>query len=105
MLFRSLLNREVIAIDQDRAGKQANRVLQSGEQEVWTRELAGGDFAVALFNRAEEPAQMKVEWAKTGMKKMPQRVRDLWTHHDIELHGRVYAAEVPGHGVVLMRVR
>jgi alpha-galactosidase len=59
-----LLNREVIAIDQDRADKQAKRVLQSGEQEVWTRELAVGDFAVALFNRAEEPTQMKVEWAR-----------------------------------------
>ena len=100
-----LLNREVIAIDQDRAGKQANRVLQSGEQEVWTRELAGGDFAVALFNRAEEPAQMKVEWAKAGMKKTPQRARDLWTFRDIKLHGHAYVAEVPGHGVVLLRVQ
>src|SRR5579871_4604641 len=37
-----LMNREVIAIDQDHAGKQGKRVSAAAEQEIWTRELAGG---------------------------------------------------------------
>ena len=53
-----LMNREVIAIDQDPAGKQARRVSPEGEQEIWVRELAGGAHAVALFNKAAEPAKM-----------------------------------------------
>src|SRR5437763_3974898 len=44
-----LMNSEVIAIDQDRAGIQGKRVWQSGEQEIWVRELSGGSHAIALF--------------------------------------------------------
>src|SRR5262249_564610 len=44
-----LMNREVIAIDQDHAGKQGVRVSPAGDQEVWVRELAGGAHAIALF--------------------------------------------------------
>src|SRR5262249_40490429 len=46
-----LLNPEVIAIDQDKAGRQGKRVAQSGDQEIWVRELGGGDLAVGVFNR------------------------------------------------------
>jgi len=37
-----LTNKEVLAIDQDKDGKQGARVWQSGEQEVWRRQLSGG---------------------------------------------------------------
>src|SRR6184192_4588230 len=43
-----LTNREVIAVDQDKLGKQGQRAWQTGEQEVWTRQLAGGRWAVAF---------------------------------------------------------
>ncbi len=41
-----LTNREVIAIDQDPLGKQASRVVKSGDLEVWSRPLADGGQAV-----------------------------------------------------------
>jgi alpha-galactosidase len=97
-----LTNREVIAIDQDRAGHQAKRVWQSGPQEVWSRELEGGDTAVAVFNRAPEDARVRFRWADVGIPKTPSHIRDLWGHAEQE-SGPEYSAEVPGHGVVLLR--
>jgi len=99
-----LTNREVIAIDQDKLGKQAKRVAKSGDQEIWSRELAGGGHAVALFNLAADPAKMTVHWADAGMTKSPKRIRDLWSHSDVTSGGD-YSATVPGHGVVLLRVK
>ena len=99
-----LTNRGVIAIDQDPDGKQAKRVSQSGEQEIWTRPLAGGAWAVALFNRAKDDAQMTVKWIDLGMSKAPGRARDLWTHADVKLTGDSYSTTVQGHGVVLLRL-
>ena len=49
-----LTNREVIAIDQDKEGKQGKRVWKSGDQEIWARPLSGGEQAVALFNREQK---------------------------------------------------
>src|SRR3954470_19749594 len=99
-----LTNKEVIAIDQDADGKQAKRIWQSGDQEIWTRPLSGGAQAVALFNRAKDDAKMTIKWSDMGINKTPKRVRDLWAHSDLKVNGADYSATVPGHGVLLLRV-
>src|SRR5574337_180961 len=50
-ILEILTNREVIAVDQDKAGQQGRRVAQSGEQEIWSRPLADGGQAIGMFNR------------------------------------------------------
>ena len=97
-----LTNKEVIAIDQDSEGKQAKRVSKNGDQEIWSRPLADGDQAVALFNRAADDAKMTVNWSDLRIKH-PGKVRDLWSHSDVAV-GAGYSTSVPGHGVVLLRV-
>lgn len=99
-----LVNRDVIAVDQDPLGKQATRVSQSGDQEVWAKDLSGGAKAVALFNRSQEPAKVGISWTDLGLSGTPQTARDVWLHRDVKLEGSEFAAEVPGHGVVLLRV-
>jgi hypothetical protein len=42
-----LLNKEVIAVDQDSLGKQGDRSCQAGPLEVRSRPLSGSDMAVA----------------------------------------------------------
>ncbi len=63
-----LMNREVIAIDHDKAGKQGKRLSLSGDQEIWVRDLDGGAKAVALFNRGGDAAKMSVKWKDAGVK-------------------------------------
>jgi len=101
-ILEILTNREVIAINQDRDGKQGKQVWKSGEQEVWTRQLSGGALAVAFFNRSPEAAKMSVHWTDVGVTG-PARLRDLWLHQDIAWPGPEYSTMVPGHGVVLLR--
>jgi alpha-galactosidase len=100
-----LMNREVLAVDQDPAGRQGKRAWQSGQQEVWSRDLADGDKAVAVFNRAPQGAKVTFRWAEIGIPKAPSRIRDLWQHTEQTGSGAEYAAEVPGHGVVMLRVK
>ncbi len=98
-----LLNRDVIAIDQDAAGHQAHRASQNGETEVWVKSLADGGIAVAMFNRGDAAAEMKASWSELGLKKA-SKVRDLWAHKDVSGAADGYSAQVPSHGVVLLRV-
>jgi alpha-galactosidase len=99
-----LMNTEVIAIDQDPAGKPVKRVSQSGETEVLARPLHDGSMAVGLFNRSDQPAEISVKWETLGLGGKKLRVRDLWKHQDVESTGDHYSAVVPTHGVVLLRV-
>ncbi len=97
-----LTNREVIAVDQDKDGKQGKQFWKSADQEIWTRPLSGGKQAVAFFNRASEPAKMTIKLADLGIKGKIH-ARDLWEQTDMELTGSEYSVTVPGHGVVLLR--
>jgi alpha-galactosidase len=97
-----LLNKEVIAIDQDKAGHQGVRIRQDGELEVWKKPLEKG-VAVALFNRGKDAGRMTVKWSEAGVANQNPKVRDLWAHKDITAPGE-YTVEVPSHGVVMLKV-
>jgi alpha-galactosidase len=100
-----LTNRDVIAIDQDRAGKQATRVFKSGDYEVWSKELANGEKALGIFNRGPNEVTAAFKWTDAGLKKSPATGRDLWLHQDVKINGNEYSTAVASHGVVLLRVR
>jgi alpha-galactosidase len=99
-----LTNDEVLDVDQDPLGRQAARLSQEGEREVWARPLEDGSHAVGLFNRGYLPAKVSVSWSAAGVQG-PQVVRDLWRQTDLGVHQDGFAADVPAHGVVLVRLR
>ena len=98
-----LLNREVIAVNQDHLGKQGRRVSKDNNQEIWSRPLENGDVAVALFNRGEAESEMVAKWADLKVE-TPAKIRDLWARADQQSTGAAFTAKVPKHGVVLLRV-
>jgi alpha-galactosidase len=98
-----LTNREVIDVDQDKLGKQGKQAWKSGDQEVWTRSLAGGSQAVAMFNRATEPATIKIKWADLNLNGT-WKAQELWTHQNVQLTVPDYSVTIPGHGVVMLRL-
>jgi alpha-galactosidase len=101
-VLKMLENREVIAVDQDALGVQGKAVRREGTTEVWTKPLADGGVAVALFNRGEAAATMSVTPVDAGLETV-QAVRDLWAGVDLEASLKVFA--VPAHGVVLLKVK
>ena len=100
-----LTNREIIAIDQDRAAIPAKRISDPASTAVVVvRRLHDGSVAVGLFNRADQPQKISVKWADAGLRGAPRRVRNLWKHENVAVDGSAYSATVPTHGVVLLRV-
>ncbi len=99
-----LCNTEVIAVDQDPLGKQARPVVQTSEDLVLAKPMADGSLAVGLFNFAEVARETTVTWEQLNLKG-PQRVRDLWRQKDLEEADGRFSAQVPRHGVVLVRLR
>jgi alpha-galactosidase len=97
-----LTNRDVIAIDQDPAGPQGDRVRAEGPLEIWVKPLAGGARAVGLFNRSDLPAEMAVDFAEVGVSGAV-KTRNVWAATDLgAISG--YTAIVPAHGVLLLRL-
>jgi alpha-galactosidase len=99
-----LMNSEAIAVDQDALGKQGVRVSKDGDLEVWAKPLADRSYAVGLFNRGAAAAKVTAAWSGIGVAAGPHAVRDLWKHEDVGTAVDSYSAEVPSHGVVLVKV-
>src|SRR5690348_8780303 len=81
-ILEILTNREVIAVNQDKDGKQGRRIAKSGDQEVWSKPLIGDGLAIGLFNRGDAPAKITVKWSDLGLKTAPAHARDLWGQSD-----------------------
>jgi alpha-galactosidase len=98
-----LLNKDVIAVDQDPMGVEGTRIAKNGDQEVWARPLVKGAYAIGLFNRGADPASISVQWSSVKMSGK-LKVRDLWAHQDLGKVADGYRAQVPPHGVAMIRV-
>jgi alpha-galactosidase len=101
-----LMNAEVVAIDQDPKFQPVTEVSSDVGVEVLMRPLSNGSVAVGIFNRG--PAAATAKFLRSSL---PARfngkqlsVRDLWKHADESMEGDSFAATVPRHGVVLLRI-
>jgi len=101
-----LLNKEVIAVDQDPLGVQASRVAKDGDYEVWVRPIKGGGRAVVLLNRSTSPHDITVTWEQLRYPdNLKAAIRDLWRHEDLPSAQGSFTAMVPGHGVVMVTMK
>ena len=100
-----LTNRDIIAIDQDKLGKQGSRVYSEGEVDVWERHLAGGAVAIAVINAGDSRYSthpIHLNLAKLGLHG-PQTGKDLWTGKTIKLRDG-QPLELASHDVLLVRI-
>ncbi len=98
-----LTNDEVLDVNQDPLGKQARRVAQADNTEVWAKDMEDGGKAVGLFNRGEMETSVTVKWGDLGLSGK-QAVRDLWRQKDLGLFDGSFSAKVGRHGAVLIHV-
>ena len=112
-----LCNHEVIAVNQDAAGRQARIVRNDSTGMVMVKELADGSIAVGLFNfpgSKQNPADYFVWDDKAdGQKTISIRsselglssrfaVRNAWTQQQLGHFQDSFSIDVPYHGAVLL---
>lgn len=101
-----LTNKEMIAVDQDPLGIQGHRVWKDGDQEVWSKQLSDGSRAVALLNRGGSEQKITANWTDIGYpQSLSAQVRDIWNHKDLGAKMGSFSANVPSHGVVVIKVK
>jgi alpha-galactosidase len=101
-----LTNREVVAIDQDALGRQGERIFTEGPVEIWSRPLADGGVALAVFNFGEDETflrgirlHLKEAGAANGWK-----ARDVWAGKDLGKIDDNYKFTLKRHASLLLRL-
>jgi alpha-galactosidase len=102
-----LTNAEAIAVDQDAAGIQGTCVASNNNTQVWCKPLGGtntGNLAVVLFNRGDNATNITANWSDLGLASGAATVRDLWAHAGLGTFTNSYTANIPAHGVQMLKV-
>ena len=81
----------------------ARLVGKDGEREVWGKEMEDGSLAAGLFNKSDEQDTVPFRWSYLKLRGR-WRIRDLWRQKDLGEFEGEFGAEVPPHGVVLIRL-
>jgi len=98
-----LLNKEIIALDQDPLGKQATCYRDNSDYQIWIKELANDEKAICLLNKSDEKKTVLVDFELLSGSLSKFNVRDLWEHQDLKLKtGSIYVELLP-HSVKVYR--
>jgi alpha-galactosidase len=94
-----LTNRDIVAIDQDSLGKQASRIFAQGPVEIWSRPLANGDRAVAIFNFGDDE-MTRIKLPVEGSWK----AYDIWAGKSLGKIDAGYVFTLKRHSSVVLRL-
>lgn len=105
---RSILtDKDVVAIDQDKLGKQADRVWAGDQIEIWSRPLSDGSTALAIFNVSHDQHNMHgltLHLKDAGFSSGSAHARDIWAHKDLGVIKDTDVFTIPRHGAVLLKL-
>jgi len=110
-----LLNKEIIALNQDSLGRQAVIYRDIGDYEIWIKMLSKNEKAVCLLNKSDEKKSVLVDFALLfqvnrsrrdgfGSNKLEDyRIRDLWEKKDLNLKETSVYIDMLPHSVKVYR--
>lgn len=93
---RILLNKDIIAINQDPLGKVAVPKVRNDNYQVYLRPLSGDRYALAILNIADRPLNIKVTLSDLGLDKRRYSFYDVWTHQQMK-SGNKWSGKVLSH--------
>ncbi|MCY9666060.1 alpha-galactosidase [Paenibacillus alginolyticus] len=100
----TLMNSEVIAVNQDALGSQGILVSDLGGLQVYSKKLqTTGTRAVVLFNRTGAAANMTINFSSIGLSATAS-IRDLWSKTEKGSFTNSYTVNVPSHGTVMVKL-
>lgn len=110
-----ILNKEVIAIDQDELGIQGLRYRVESGLEYWLKPLANGDWAFCILNRTLEDRTIQLDFKAFNMydnlsgyafqtASHKYGVRNVWSHKDEAASDKARKVTVGAHDVVVYRL-
>lgn len=97
-----LTNDEVLAVNQDMLGKQADKVYDQGNIQYWLKKTFDG-YAAGIFNLNDRTKTVTIKLADLGLDGT-FTVRDLWRQADVGTFSDSFSVNIPAHGVMMVRL-
>ena len=100
---RILLNKEMIALNQDALGKQAQPKIKNDIWYVFVKQLSDGESAVSILNLSNTTQNYELNFQEIGLPDKYE-VRDLWEHKLIG-KAKKWKGEIMSHETKVFRLK
>jgi alpha-galactosidase len=110
-----LMNKEVIAVDQDSLGVQGYKYDSKDSVEVWVKPLMRDDWAICFLNRSLQKQKVDFDWSKNiitdelskrtlNTNETKYNIRNLWVKKNIGTTKKKLTAKIASHDVLMVRL-
>ncbi len=111
-----LINKEVIAIDQDSLGIQGFRYAVADSVETWLKPLSNGEWVITFLNRSKTVKTIIHDWKTFSVNDAFSKrkldttgenvflIRDLWLKKDIGDTRKILKANIPASDVLCLKL-
>tara|TARA_R110002050_G_scaffold196426_2_gene331316 strand:- start:1481 stop:2689 length:1209 start_codon:yes stop_codon:yes gene_type:complete len=111
--IKTLANKEVIAINQDKLGIQGFRFTNENNIEVWLKPLDNNAWAMVFVNMGESPTNYKFQWKKhdigddvnsrsMNLENNTYTIRDVFNHVNLGDTTKDLTARIGSHDVLMI---
>ena len=101
-----LTNKNLIAIDQDKLGKQGFKIYDDGHFEIWQKPLSNDEIAICLFNRNINEKDYQLDWNQLKIKNFSGRyaITNVWKEQQVGTTENKMVLKIPKRDVVLFKL-
>lgn len=110
-----LINKNVVAIDQDSLGKQGIKYSDKDSLQTWIKPLKNGDWALCFLNRSGVTKPISFDWKHTMVRYKEAdmdldanagnyQLMDLWANKVIGTTAKPLTANISSHDVLMLRL-
>ena len=96
------MNEEVIAVNQDKLGRQGVRMINNDTLDIFVKPLENDEVAIAILNKSETLQHCKIDFNKLGLTDN-YNIRDLWMHKIIGT-GKGWKGNIEAHETKMFRL-
>ncbi|MDO3695374.1 glycoside hydrolase family 27 protein [Wenyingzhuangia sp. chi5] len=111
----TLINKEVISVNQDKLGIQGFRFSNENKMEIWIKPLDNNQWALSFVNMSDDAVDFVFDWQKhplsddvngryLDLNKEVYEVRDLTHHQNLGDTSKKLKAKIASHDVVVVRI-
>lgn len=99
-------NPDIIEIDQDIDGNTGHKIAADGDVEIWHKHLGGegsGEDVIAFYNPSDDTKNVFIDFEDLGLSSTPY-IQNVWEGNGYEKSNGTFAAEIPAHGTVVLKI-
>lgn len=113
--IKTITNKEVIAINQDKLGIQGFRFSNEDNFEIWLKPLESNAWAMTFVNMSDETQSLDFDWVKYNIgddvngkqmdvKNNTYKIRDLFNQKNLGNTSNKLNAEIGSHDVLMIKL-